>query len=457
MRYSLLLLIFITALFSCVSQTPKTPKEPKTKLDLKEIKTEDDIRTFLSISDIHLDIDADTIEKTKWGWSDTNKKLWEMTKKKLNELVDQKDSLKIDFMVFTGDIPFHSMDNTKRIKNIEVVLTYLSELSKNSNLPLLFVPGNNDGLAGDYASFRDSEDQSPFVKDSINGNKWPFIGNKGKCGEDVTGSCYIDSSSVYGYYSAYPLANKKMRFIGLNTVINNSRTHSLCYNPPADGERQAIAAKIQMDWFLAQMEAADAADEKVLIAMHIPPGINGYDGHSFWANFATSTGQTIGNTFIQSITKHQDKVVGVLAGHTHMDEFKMILDTNSKMVGLCLFTPGITPQHGNNPGFKLYSYHTNTFELMDFTTIWSDFFNKKTVQPFDYSYSFKEIYQSKENLSIKEHINSLFNKNNLDFIQQGMEKTFKVMSPHTLSTTEKAAIEMRVDTTAIAIEASECK
>lgn len=458
MKNVILLFALLLSLFSCQSETQKTANTSTTDVVTPEEPSHPaETRAFISISDIHLDIDSDTIYKTNHGWMDTDRKLWELTKKKLTEIVEQKDDLKIDYMVFTGDIPVHSEDNTVRAKNMGVVLSYLSELSGNSGLPLLFVPGNNDGLAGDYASFRNAKDEAPYVTDTLNANKWPFIGNKGDCSQDAKGSCYIDSSPVYGYYAAYPLPHKKLRFIGLNTVIHNNRENkTICYNPPADGERQAIAAKLQMDWFEQQMKAAHAANEKILIAMHIPPGMDGYSGQPSWANFATSSQTTINNAFIQSIAKYKDNVIGILTGHSHQDELKMILNKQNEMVGVCLTTPGITPQHGNNPGFKLFHYDNKTFELLDYTTIWSDFFTTETVEPFDKTYTFSDVYQNRTQKTIEERLDFLLTQDSLDFIENSMAKTFKVMRAYSLTANEKAAMKMSVDEQVMAIETSKC-
>ena len=171
---------------SVAVDTPQEKVEDISKekvVKIEPIQIADGQRSFLAISDIHLDIDADSIKPSPWGhgWTDTDKQLWEYTKAKLSEVVQQKEALKIDFMVFTGDIPFHGDDDSKRAKNIGVVLSYLSALSKEADLPLLFAPGNNDGLAGDYASFRNAEDEAPLVKHTLNSMDTPFLGNKGTC------------------------------------------------------------------------------------------------------------------------------------------------------------------------------------------------------------------------------------------------------------------------------------
>lgn len=462
MKHLLTLSIFVAILFSCKTKTSNTTAETTEEtssevFNLQDIQLEDGVRSFLAVSDIHLNMDADSIVKHHHGYTDTDAKLWEYTKTKITEVVDKKDQLKIDFLVFTGDIPFHSDDNDKRAKNIGAVLSYLSDLAEKSGLPLLFVPGNNDGLAGDYQSFRNQADESPFVEDSKNADKWPFIGNQGICGTEKVGSCYIDSSQVYGYYSAYPLTNKKLRFIGLNTVINNNIKYpSLCYNPPQDGARQAVAAKLQMKWFENQMKEADAANEKVIIAMHIPPGLGGYSGHPNWSDFEDASGTTVNNAFIQSAIQHQDNVVAILTGHTHMDELQMIMN-DSALVELTISTPAITPGHNNNPGFKLYHYRTTDYELMDFTTFWSGFFPQATVQPFNNAYSFDEVYgDASGSQTIQERLSHLLSQDSLNFIQTALGKTYKVMNPHSLSSNEKKAMQIRVDSTVVPITKSDC-
>lgn len=460
MKNLILICVFILLVYSCKNERPTTSKkntETSSEIfNIQNIQLKEGVRSFLALSDIHLNVDADSIVKHHHGYTDTDAKLWEYTKAKVNEVVSKKDQLKIDFLIFTGDIPFHSNDNDKREKNISIVLSYLSELAESSELPLLFVPGNNDGLAGDYQSFRNQADESPFAKDPENMDKWPFIGNKGVCKNNIPGSCYIDSSQVYGYYAAYPLPHKKLRFIGLNTVINNNIKYpSLCYNPPQNGARQAVAAKLQMKWFEEQMNEADDAGEKIMIAMHIPPGLDSYSGHPNWSDFEDASGTTINNAFIKSVIKHQDNIVAILTGHTHMDELQMIMD-NSSLAELTISTPGITPGHNNNPGFKLYHYRTSDYELMDFTTFWSGFFPTATVQPFNNAYSFDEIYGDSGNQTLHERLQHLLAQDSLTFIQEALGKTYQVMNPHSLNDNEKKAMQMAVDSTATPITKSDC-
>ena len=415
------------------------------------------VRSFLSVSDIHLNHTATTITPTQSGFTDTDQKLWTYTKSKIRELLKAKDSLKIDFIVFTGDLPSHGGSQQARGENIGVVLSFLSSIADSVQLPLLFVPGNNDALAGDYKSFRDNKDQPPFVKDINHVSEWPFIGNKGDCGTTGTGICYIDSSQLYGYYSAYPLANKSLRYIGLNTVMNNNNHSSnLCYNPPADGKNQAKAAQIQMDWFVHQMQDAASNSEKILIAMHIPPGMDGYSGDSTWANFPTSTGMSIQNAFIESVTQFKPNVIGILTGHTHMDEIRIISDKNGKFSALGISTPGITPQHSNNPGFKLFSYDSTTYELYNFQTFWSDFISTQQVNPFTGVYSFNDIYGNPPNNAMEDHIESLYNQGLKDSIRHGMQNTYRVGQWHHLSTKEDSSMYVRYDPNAIIVTTSQC-
>jgi hypothetical protein len=409
--------------------------------------------SFLYISDIHLDSDAQSISCSSHQCTDTDQKHWAYTKEKISSFVSKKDSYNLQFMVYTGDLPSHGGGLSYRKTNIGVVLEYLSTLADTSGIPLLFVPGNNDGLADDYASFRNNQDQPPFAADNVHSTEWPFVLNKGNCGKSGN-LCYIDSSQVYGYYSAYPLDNSNLRFIGLNTVIYNNRHSSPCYNPPADGEYQTEAGQKMMKWFSQQMVDAGNAGEQVLIAMHIPPGIDGYGGNETWPKFGTEKGRTIQNEFIHLVGKYKNNVIGILTGHTHMDEIRMIYDSSGIFSDVCISTLGITPVHMNNPGFKLFTYDSMNYELMNFTTFWSDFFTNQTEEPFNNSYSFDAVYAS-SGQSIRDRL-AYLDKHEAYKIEEGINHTYKVGKEYHLSYHEKKSMRIYYDGSAVPVDTLHC-
>src|SRR5262245_66120378 len=59
----------------------------------------------------------------------------------------------------------------------------------------------------------------------------------------------------------------------------------------------------------------------------------------------------------------------MLAGHTHMDYFRMGFGGEiGRSSAFLLVTPGISPIFGNNPGLHVISYDRKAFSLLDYTT-----------------------------------------------------------------------------------------
>jgi sphingomyelin phosphodiesterase acid-like 3 len=119
---------------------------------------------FLFLSDIHLDTYATT---TDYG-ADTGMDLWALFLRKADSVMAGPDAPR--FIVYTGDLPSHLNpccylppgQRSSHNNNIDTILTGLRRLADKYNKPLFYMPGNNDGLAGDYASFADEELQTPF-------------------------------------------------------------------------------------------------------------------------------------------------------------------------------------------------------------------------------------------------------------------------------------------------------
>ena len=175
-----------------------------------------------------------------------------------------------------------------------------------------------------------------------------------------------------GYYSARPVTG--LRVIAINSIILGHTYHV------ADGKSQLDAGNEQMNWLEAQLQDAKGKD-KVLIAMHIPPGNDAYavsrgkQTTGMWSHLAKDSQQpnhqTWLNRFLDLISTHADTVVGLAYGHTHMDELRRLHDHSGKIIAVAISCPGITTNHGNNPGFKVVSYDSKTKELQDFVTYYT--------------------------------------------------------------------------------------
>ena len=346
--------------------------------------------TYLHLSDIHLDLSGQS--------SDTDPQLWSITKAKLASILGGNEAPK--FVLYTGDLPGHydchgaicaltPQQVPAHNANIKTVLADLHGLVADSGIPLLYMPGNNDSLAGDYFSFTDKGGKTPLSL--VVGDHYPAVNASKPCGE---APCMVsDPHPEFGFYSARPIEG--LRVLALNSIILGRRYHAV------DGTSQLDAGNLQMDW-LAQELAGLQTDEKVLLAMHIPPGNDSYAvSHGsketwMWSRHPKGVGDHIrGHTrhwldqFLDLLFLHREAVIGLAYGHTHMDELRRLHGRKGEITEVAVSAPGITTNHGNNPGFKTVTYDPKSKELLDFVTYYT---KRGNASWGDEEYTFSDLF-----------------------------------------------------------------
>ena len=375
-KYACLLLFGIaTMLTFCKIEKKNEHEDPPLNIENLELEKADTTSrnsNFLFLSDIHLNSQSDNI--TVYGM-DTQLPLWNSAKKKISSIVSGAD--RPAFMVYTGDLPdHHPSTGHEHEQNITKVLNDLDSLA--DGMPLFFAPGNNDAIGGDYHSFSDSQMQNPFSLLKTN------VGYPAPHADSI-----YSYNSVYGYYSARPF--KGLRIIAMNTVLlGNTYTNDHC-QPKKDyvQECQIDEGDNQINWLRDQLSDAENAKEKAYIIMHIPPGKDVYSGYDTWAKSYWL------DSFVDYTERFHMTISGFLYGHTHMDELRRVMYTDtitkqSHYTEIGISCPGITPNHSNNSGFKTVSYD-NQYEMMDFKT----YFSQPTLFSWpDSMYTFSDAYKS---------------------------------------------------------------
>ena len=345
---------------------------------------------ILHVSDVHLN----TSSKTTTYGQDTGLALWQALKVKLNTVINSKTPPA--FIIFTGDLPAHYECGTTNCylppsqrashnANMRVLLEDMRALVAKNKIPLFFIPGNNDGLAGDYFSFADARQNTALQLVPEARNPYPALNTSARCGEPP---CLLaDPHPKMGYYSARPI--KGLRLIGLNTIIWGTTYW------PVDGISQKEAGNTQMLWFSEQLQQAAEAGEKVHVLMHIPPGVDAYAASHgsntplMWASLP-APGLTWQDQFLGLINHHSANVTGLFYGHTHMDELRLFYDrTGTKVREVAISSPGVTPLDSNNPGFKRVFFDPKTKEVIDFITHYT---TPTATSWGDSSYQFSKVY-----------------------------------------------------------------
>lgn len=210
------------------------------------------------------------------------------------------------------------------------------------NAPVLYVPGNIDtygpGLGPDSTFL--TNNAAAVYNQLLNGS--------------VDQQTFLSTFTSDGYYSAQPLGSR-LRVIGLNT-------NSFVAIAPSSSQ-----AGTELVWLDSQLAAARAAGQKVWILMHVPPGANAQGmasdapGQLDESDVSMNWDADTQSTFMRTLARYPGVVTLMLAGHTHMDEYR-ILPSGNVLEQL----PGISPCFGNNPAYKVLTITQDTFLPMDY-------------------------------------------------------------------------------------------
>ncbi len=351
---------------------------------------------FLFLADIHLN----TYSKDTNKGDDTGMNLWNASKQKIAAVLKQTPPPQ--FVIYTGDLPDHNPDSGKKHDtNISKVLTDLKQLV--GKTPLFYAPGNNDALGGDYHTFTDNKGETPFslVPSSLN---YPA----------PNATMLSNPHPEYGYYSASPFPG--LRIIAMNTIILGRDYFKDSHHEeyvPVDSKEKRRRSNTLMQWVGKELLAAQNSNEKAYLIMHIPPGTNAYSGNQMWES------DSLLSVFRGYAKTYEKTITGIFYGHTHMDELRRIYDNDGQIQEIAISAPGISPNHGQNPGFKIVSYETKTFEPTDFIT----YYTKRTDTVWNNSncYTFSGSYGATSS-NIKDYLST----KPLDSVLKGMQKTYMV-------------------------------
>jgi sphingomyelin phosphodiesterase acid-like 3 len=310
------------------------------------------------------------------------------------------------FLIVLGDLPFHSLGNLSDVDSSLVnVYNDFSKIARNNNLPLLIAPGNNDSYSGDYKPL--TSNHPVFFQPDTNNM-----------------ATYANDSLAIplGCYSVFPLGrSRRFRIVILNSNIFSSH-RDWQSQLSSYGANQSTDADTEMRWFSNQLHEACQDSEHVLIAMHIPPGLDGNQTMRDHADRYTWFSAGIQNKFLDLIHEYQDNIIGLLGSHTHMDGIRLLRnDYRDSITSMLISEPGIAPGHGNNPAIKLIEYDPDNFAIKNFVTYYMDYWNSNTaptLKSWDSSFIFSNIAPGYDpsSMNMLEYFRKSCDKNCLDQI-----------------------------------------
>lgn len=319
-------------------------------------------------------------EPSSWG-QDTNYPLLILALQSIQQNLGTSPVI-----IFTGDILGHNLDQTFfQLYGSEDIAALISFLNKTvdffaglvtsyvGTIPVMFVLGNADSYTGDGPD-------SAFFSNTAEIFYSHWIGSAAEH------QAFLNTYEAGGYYSAEPLGTH-MLVVALNTF-----TLSTLVIGDNDSEVQA-----QLAWLDTTLASAQQAGKKVWLLMHVPPGAyigataNQLDDQGHLASAIMMLKPDYQESLLQILSRYPEVITMMLAGHTHMDEFRNISGgAQLASTGSLEITPGITPYFDNNPAYKIFTFLENSFVPTDYRSLNDDL----ATQPgqFNAYYTFGTTY-----------------------------------------------------------------
>jgi predicted phosphodiesterase len=226
-----------------------------------------------------------------------------------------------------------------------------------SGTPVYFSLGNNDSECGDYMMATKTQ----FLKDIT--KEWNVLKGHPEA---------LKTMADAGYYELPHPTLAHTRFIVINDIYwSNRYSNDSCHSISND-----VAGGEELTWLKSRLAEARSSHQKVQLIMHIPPQTDVFGtlkalvkpdgkkpGKFFW-------GTENEDAFCQLMRDYSDTVDFIFAGHTHMDDFKLLKGSDGKPFLITHLCPAVSPIRFNNPGFQVMEYDKETGAIQDMATFW---------------------------------------------------------------------------------------
>jgi hypothetical protein len=296
-------------------------------------------------------------------------------------------------ILYTGDLLGHSIStNLTKYTGItdpaviqsfnDKTVTFVTQQIRSAvgDTPVMFAVGNCDSYTG-YGP------DSSFLAHSAD-SFYTNLLNK-----STDHAAFLASFIAGGYYSAEP-AGTNVMVISLNTI----QFSPLVQNKDGS-ESNEVSVDAELAWFDSQLAAAKAAGKKVWLLMHAPPGADeGTTAKSVTASghLASATMMWEPNyqaTFMDTLAKYPGAIALTLAGHTHMDEYRVMSSGNVVEI-----VPGISPCFGNDPAYKVFMVDSVTKAPADYSSFNYDLTAVPMPSQFSAYYKYSDVFSLKGSL-----------------------------------------------------------
>lgn len=264
-----------------------------------------------------------------------------------------------DYILFTGDYLAHdyqigfqksgAMPDYAAFTAKSVAFINLLIRKTFPNTPLIAALGNNDSDCGDYRL----RPNSPLL--TAMGETLPLVAGD----PDALASLAAHGS----YVVPHPTIAKRdvIAFDDVPLVPQSSvqwaeghwastTNNYVCATPQASFD--------SIGWLVTALEKARAARRTVTLVLHIPPGVDNFQASQNGCPNGSPLllDQNANAALVGLISGYSDVIRDVYAGHTHMDDFRVLLSPDGTGRVPIRIAPSVSPYFGNIPAFTAFDY-----------------------------------------------------------------------------------------------------
>lgn len=226
--------------------------------------------------------------------------------------------------MWTGDIAPHDIWNITREEVIFQIRFVTDLIKQHAKVPVFPVIGNHEGVpVNSFPPPQVKGDHSiSWLYEEI-ANQWSYW-----LPEDA-----LETLRFGGYYRVK--VRPGFRVICLNTNYCTRLNPWTLFDPVDPGEK--------LVWMTKELVAAESEGDKVHIIGHIPP--DNKECTQAWLF-----------NYLRIIERFQDTILAQYFGHTHRDEFRVLVSTSNKPkpISVAYIGPSITAFTENNPSYRVY-------------------------------------------------------------------------------------------------------
>ena len=283
-----------------------------------------------------------------------------------------KEAAGADFAIVPGDFLAHEFE-AKAAKALDVAPTsqavgamtvkttlFVADLLAEAlaGKPAIVALGNNDSSCGDYR-IEPGGSYLAATREAV---------------RRLVGGTWLepDFDETYGaggYYAARHPTVANGLIIVLNDILWSAKYRDAC------GTGGHAAALAMFDWLRERLARQRAAGGRVWMVHHIPWGIDPYatlhaPAPSCPAKVVPFLQEPFASDFPALLAEYRNVLRASFSGHTHFDDYRLLVDERGTTIGVDKVTPAISPIFGQNPGFQVFTYDRLSGAPKDFST-WS--------------------------------------------------------------------------------------